>query len=125
MTKELDSDGIAVEKDSLGRVKYRKVTDEESANRRNYRTSDVRNYEDGDETSVVNYDHGKTSLIDDKARVFKGGSWADRAYWLSPGTRRFLNEDLSSAALGFRCAMDRVGSPSGNEVKGGNNFKRR
>lgn len=54
-----------------------------------------------------------TSLISDKSRVFKGGSWRDRAYWLSPGTRRFLDEDLSTANIGFRCAMDRVGSPVG------------
>ena len=25
------------------------------------------------------------SLISDKTRVYKGGSWRDRAYWLSPG----------------------------------------
>jgi gliding motility-associated lipoprotein GldJ len=54
-----------------------------------------------------------TSLISDKSKVFKGGSWRDRVYWLSPGTRRFLDHDLSTANIGFRCAMDRVGSPIG------------
>ena len=54
-----------------------------------------------------------TTLISDKSRVYKGGSWKDRAYWLAVGTRRFLDEDKSTAAIGFRCAMDRVGSPVG------------
>jgi hypothetical protein len=51
-----------------------------------------------------------TTLISDKSRVYKGGSWADRVYWLSAGNRRFLDEDKSTATIGFRCAMDRVGS---------------
>ena len=51
-----------------------------------------------------------TTLISDKSKIYKGGSWADRAYWLSSGNKRFLDEDKSSAMLGFRCAMDRVGS---------------
>jgi len=38
------------------------------------------------------------------------GSWADMAYWLSPGTRRFLEQDSSTATIGFRCAMIRAGS---------------
>jgi hypothetical protein len=54
-----------------------------------------------------------SSLISDKSRVYKGASWKDRAYYLSPGTRRFLEEDRSSSSIGFRCAMDRIGSPSG------------
>ncbi len=58
------------------------------------------------------YQYGKTSLISDRSKVYKGGSWKDRAYWLVPGTRRFLDMDLSSDAIGFRCAMDRVGSTS-------------
>jgi hypothetical protein len=52
-----------------------------------------------------------STLVTDRARVFKGGSWKDRAYWMVPGTRRFLDEKLARADLGFRCAMDRVGSP--------------
>jgi len=53
-----------------------------------------------------------TTLVSDRSRVFKGGSWKDRAYWMVPGTRRFLDEKLARADLGFRCAMDRVGSPT-------------
>lgn len=54
-----------------------------------------------------------TTLISDKSRVYKGGSWKDRAYWLVASNRRFLDEDNSTDAIGFRCAMDRVGSPTG------------
>lgn len=50
------------------------------------------------------------SLISDNLRVYKGGSWADVAYWLSPGTRRFLEQDSATATIGFRCAMIRAGS---------------
>ncbi len=55
---------------------------------------------------------GMTSLVTDRARVYKGGSWKDRAYWMTPGSRRFLDEKESRADLGFRCAMTRVGSPT-------------
>ncbi|MEJ6801727.1 MAG: hypothetical protein QNK77_11160, partial [Crocinitomicaceae bacterium] len=54
-----------------------------------------------------------TTLISDKSRVYKGGSWKDRAYWLAPSQRRYLDEFQSTDAIGFRCAMDRVGSPVG------------
>ena len=53
---------------------------------------------------------GWTSLISDKVRVYKGGSWKDVAYWMSPGTRRFLDQDSATATIGFRCAMIRAGS---------------
>jgi gliding motility-associated lipoprotein GldJ len=43
-------------------------------------------------------------------RVYKGGSWQDVAYWLSPGTRRALFEDSATSAIGFRCAMIRAGT---------------
>lgn len=124
-TKVLDADGNPVEKDSLGKIQYRTVTQEESASRRNYRTGDVRNYADGDEVSNVDYKFGQSSLINEESRVFKGGGWKDRAYFLSPGTRRYLDQNIAADDLGFRCAMDRVGSPSGNIMKGGkggNNF---
>ncbi|TPG63004.1 SUMF1/EgtB/PvdO family nonheme iron enzyme [Hymenobacter nivis] len=53
---------------------------------------------------------GYQSLIDDKVRVYKGGSWRDVAYWLSPGTRRFMAQDSATATIGFRCAMINAGS---------------
>jgi gliding motility-associated lipoprotein GldJ len=56
-----------------------------------------------------------SSRISDKARVYKGGSWKDRAYWLSPGGRRYLDEDRASNDIGFRCALTHVGDPSLNK----------
>lgn len=61
------------------------------------------------------YEYGSSSLITDRVRVYKGGSWKDRAYWLNPGTRRFLDQDQATDAIGFRCAMDRVGPPTSKE----------
>ncbi|TAL51757.1 MAG: gliding motility lipoprotein GldJ [Chitinophagaceae bacterium] len=112
-------------KDSLGRVKMVDVTDEESKSRRNYQRGDVINYMDGDSSSQVSYGYGLTTLISDKSRVYKGGSWNDMPYWLSPGTRRYLEEDQAMSTLGFRCAMDRMGSPEGNKRKTGNWYKSR
>jgi formylglycine-generating enzyme required for sulfatase activity len=104
----------------------RYVTDEESKTRRNYQKGDVINYLDGDSlTQGVRYGYGFTTLISDSSRVIKGGSWNDRAYWLGPGTRRFLEEGQASSTVGFRCAMDRVGSPEGNGRKTGIDYKSR
>ena len=50
------------------------------------------------------------SMVSNKSRVYKGGSWADGATWLSPGTRRFLDQDSSSATIGFRCATTALGT---------------
>ena len=49
-------------------------------------------------------------LISNRSKVYKGGSWKDVAYWLSPGTRRYLDMDSATATIGFRCAMIRAGS---------------
>ncbi len=123
--KELDENGAPVEKDSLGRIRYRVVEDDEVATRENYKRGQVYNYLDGDKESEVFYSYGKTTLISDKSRVIKGGSWADRAWWMSPGSRRFKEEDKADRTIGFRCAMTRTGGPSGNEDSGGNKFKSR
>ncbi len=51
----------------------------------------------------------KVSLINDDARVYKGCSWADSAYFLQIGTRRYLNKDAASARIGFRCVVSSLG----------------
>jgi len=110
--------------DQPGDVRMRNVTVEENIDRRNYRDADNIDYRDGDiESSIFYenpdfegnpmYDWGKTTLVNDHARVFKGASWGDRVYWANPGTRRFLDERQSTSMIGFRCAMTRVGSPIG------------
>ena len=43
------------------------------------------------------YELNETSLISDQARVYKGGSFKDRAYWMVPGTRRFLDQNNQPA----------------------------
>ncbi len=114
------------EKDSVGRVKMVDVTDEESKNRRNYQRGNVIAYLDGEDSTDIKYGYGQTTLIDpERSKVFKGGSWNDRAYWLTPGSRRFLEEDQALSTLGFRCAMNRMGSPEGNGRKTGQHFKTR
>ncbi|MBN2891840.1 MAG: SUMF1/EgtB/PvdO family nonheme iron enzyme [Bacteroidales bacterium] len=105
--------------------------------RYNYKVADNRNYRDGDLSSTIgpdwitddgksgsqrmyNYDGTNpdehdlaSSLVTDEVRVYKGGGWKDRAYWLVPGTRRFLDQNRATNDIGFRCAMIRVGSPGG------------
>ena len=52
--------------------------------------------------------------ITKNTRVYKGGSWADRIYWLNPSTRRYMEQDQASSKIGFRCAM----SSLGNQIPG-------
>lgn len=73
-------------------------------------TPDQRGFADTVNSSL----YGTTTLVHDKSKVYKGGSWNDMAYWLNPSTRRFLDEDESSAEIGFRCAMTLVGAPEIN-----------
>ncbi len=119
----LDEEGKPVEKDSLGRLRYKPVEEDTLGLRDNYRKSDVRNFVDGDNEEIANYGYGRWTLISDDAKVIKGGSWADRLYWLSPGTRRFMDARKSSSKVGFRCAMIRVGGETGNEDMGGIQFQ--
>ena len=67
-----------------------------------------------EETGKVNqYDINKrTTLISNKTRVHKGGSWQDREYWLDPAQRRYLPEYMSTNYIGFRCATDVLGTLS-------------
>jgi gliding motility-associated lipoprotein GldJ len=54
----------------------------------------------------------RTTLINNEVRVYKGGSWRDRDYWLDPAQRRYFPEGMATDYIGFRCAMSRVGSKS-------------
>jgi gliding motility-associated lipoprotein GldJ len=68
---------------------------------------------------VREYDksNNRTTLINDEVRVYKGGSWRDRAYWLDPAQRRYLPQYMATDYIGFRCAMSRVGSKSKTKNK--------
>ncbi|HLV13941.1 MAG TPA: gliding motility lipoprotein GldJ [Xanthomarina sp.] len=59
----------------------------------------------------------RTSLINDEVRVYKGGSWKDREYWLDPAQRRYFPQTMATDYIGFRCAMSRVGSKSKTKHK--------
>jgi len=75
--------------------------------------ADERGYRDK-QNKILN-EEGVT-LVNDKSRVYKGGSWNDMAYWLNPATRRFLQQDESSSEIGFRCAMTMLGAPEISSV---------
>lgn len=91
---------------------------------------DKRNFRDGDAGSTFETDYplDTTGLtieqmenvkfdpsdilvprINNNSRVYKGGSWNDRIYWLNPTTRRYMDQNESSKTVGFRCAMSMVG----------------
>jgi len=59
----------------------------------------------------------RTTLISDEVRVYKGGSWRDRAYWLDPAQRRYFPQGMATDYIGFRNAMSRVGSKSLDDNK--------
>jgi len=68
--------------------------------------------EDGELDRQYDKNTSRTSLINDEVRVYKGGSWRDRDYWLDPAQRRYFQQDMASDYIGFRNAMSRVGSKS-------------
>lgn len=99
-------------------------------------SDDKRDYRDGDFASLLNTDYpldtvGMENLSEVKydptdilapkitknTRVYKGGSWRDRIYWLNPSTRRYLDQNKSASTIGFRCAMSTVGNQIGADVK--------
>lgn len=126
-TKQLFQEDYSIEeRDSLGNLPVGMVTAEDISRNNRYetRTGDLNNYRDGDSLSQFTYNYGVTSLVNDSTKVFKGGSYKDRPYWLSPGTRRYMQGNQASATVGFRCVMDRMGSPTGEAAPSGNSFGR-
>ncbi len=91
-------------RDAKGRV-IKQIESDSALKLRNYDHADAINALDGDDADNASYESGSTTLISNKSRVYKGGSWKDRPYWLNPGTRRYLDQNKSSNNLGFRCAM--------------------
>lgn len=119
--------------DSLGRVKYVVPVAKADSSMSKFVKYDVRNWGDGDHRSGMNPDQWKVAADPDastkkmydpdatadgllavkltnRTRVYKGGSWRDRAFWLNPSTRRYLEQDKSTFDIGFRCAMSKVGA---------------
>jgi len=77
---------------------------------------------DGDDSTIAIYQTGVNTLISNKSRVYKGGSWKDGLYWLNPGTRRFLDQDKSSNTIGFRCAISAFGMDNNKPATSGGSF---
>ncbi len=122
-TPELDPDGNPVFGDD-GRIMMTPLDEideeeeDDNQTRANYRQGNFISYRDGDDQSAIGegvdvYVDNQT-LISDDMRVYKGGSWRDRAYWLSPGTRRFMHQESATNDIGFRCAMDLIGPRQNN-----------
>jgi formylglycine-generating enzyme required for sulfatase activity len=80
---------------------------------------DYRDFKDGDTQSSLNNDSSliykditpieQANVISNTARVYKGGGWNDRAIWLNPSQRRWLDERQCRNDIGFRCVMSTVG----------------
>lgn len=119
MTAKMDEDGH-YELDEYGRVRMEIKGS----------SDDKRDFHDGDYASLIETDYpldtaaalyladniklDPTDILAPKitkeTRVYKGGSWNDRIYWLNPSTRRWLDQDKCSSMIGFRCAMSTLGN---------------
>ncbi len=106
---------------------YQPFQDIDDPSKRMYNSPTYDNYKFDDSTATLEergYDKQKrTTLISDEVRVYKGGSWKDRAYWLDPAQRRFFPQDMATDYIGFRNAMSRVGSKSLDKNKTARNSK--
>lgn len=95
-------------------------SDEEDSNKKSMYNSPKHKVERDSLGNIIReYDKSnyRTSLINNEVRVYKGGSWRDRAFWLDPAQRRYLPEYMATDDIGFRCAMSRVGSKSKSKNK--------
>jgi len=127
---DADSNIVSIPGQVKNRIVDNKHKEDNLAFRTNYHESDEIDYLDGDPNSAESqgdwganpgtnqnktlmYSTGSTTLISDLTRVYKGGSWKDLAFWMSPGTRRFMDQRQATDYIGFRCAMSRLGSPIG------------
>ena len=108
--KEIDYSDTSKLRDEKGYIKMKLQTNDEISKRTNYNRAVEADKSDGDAASGSSYSYGVSTLINNKSRVYKGGSWDDREYWLNPGRRRFLDEEKSSSTVGFRCAMSFYGT---------------
>lgn len=92
---ELENPGEEMYSDSLKKDKDFVTPDETFA-----RIMDSLGIAQDNETEV------ETDITGAILRVYKGGSWNDRAYYLTSGARRFLPQNAGTDYIGFRCAAD-------------------
>ena len=91
--------------------RYDRADEEQGETQTMYKSPDML------ETDPEKMENNATTLISDQVRVYKGGSWKDRAYWLDPAQRRFYPQDQATDFIGFRCAMSRIGTKTFNSQK--------
>jgi len=91
--------------------RYDRAEEEQGETQTMYKSPDMQ------ETDPEKMENNATTLISDQVRVYKGGSWKDRAYWLDPAQRRFYPQDQATDFIGFRCAMSRIGSKTFDSKK--------
>ncbi|MDO4880564.1 MAG: gliding motility lipoprotein GldJ [Capnocytophaga sp.] len=109
-SKEFEKMTLQVDGEAVGAV--RSASERANISRTMYDSPNQKIINNGEGGIIREYDksNDRTTLIDDEARVYKGGSWRDRAYWLDPAQRRYLPQYSATDYIGFRCAMSRVGS---------------
>ena len=115
------ADNTDVGNGDMGSTRFYKDTKERFASRPSMYNSPqtpkiTRNTDTG--SDVVKYDSKKRrTLISNQTRVYKGGSWVDREYWLDPAQRRYLPEYMATNFIGFRCVTDKLGPMATNKRK--------
>ena len=77
----------------------------------------IKTNEQGEMVKAYDTSDNRNTLISNDVRVYKGGSWKDRAFWLDPAQRRFLPQYMATDFIGFRCAMSRIGGKSDTQNK--------
>lgn len=114
-----DSDNRSYRDGDPGSSRYFDLFSEEEEQRPMYNSPKHKVERDSVGNLIRQYDksNSRTSLINDEVRVYKGGSWRDRAYWLDPAQRRYMPQYMATDYVGFRCAMSRVGSKSKTKNK--------
>ncbi len=130
-TVPLNEEYTVEDKDTLGQIPTRPVDTNQAniARRPNMRYQDERGIGAGDVHHDFDkkYEYKYNQNVDkftNTSRVYKGGSWQDRAYYLMPSTRRFLDQKQASATIGFRCVMDRLGSATPADMRNTSRFNR-
>jgi len=106
---------------SASERRYSRADNENGDTRLMYKSPSYKDANPNNDVFDYDPDETKTTLINDQTRVYKGGSWKDRAYWLDPAQRRFYPEDQATDFIGFRCAMSNVGQSRDLSKKTRNN----
>jgi gliding motility-associated lipoprotein GldJ len=107
------SDNSNINDGDLNSSKFYEDDEDQYASRPNMYNSPTKPVKVRDSISgrdiITNDAKRRSTLISDQTRVYKGGSWSDREYWLDPAQRRYLPEYMATNYIGFRCVTDQLG----------------